>query len=462
VVVQGFSASSRRRRAAAALTTMLALAGCGRSTPGAPAGSQMLPAAGSQGRAMDLRILRARPGATGKIQHVVFIMQENRSFDNLFAGFPGADTVSSGLNSRGQTIPLTPISMAAPYDIDHSSSAFFAACDGSPAGRNCKMDGFDQEANGANPSTFPHPQYGYVPHGESKIYFDMAQQYVVGDRMFTSHLDASFISHQYLIAGQADRAVDFPNSIWGCGAGRSNRVATLTDQRTFGPSVPACFNYRTLADEVDAKGLTWRFYIDAKNSIWSSFQAIHHIRYSKKWRKNVVLDQNLFSDIRDGFLANVTWVLPSGPNSDHSGSGSTSGPSWVASVVNAVGKSPFWNSTAIFVMWDEWGGWYDHVQPPYVDFDGLGMRVPLLVISAYAKKNHVSHVQYEHGSVLRFIEDQFGLAQLAASDTRANSPEQDCFDFTQSPRPFTPFATALKPSDLVRMDAPFRTPFEHD
>jgi phospholipase C len=421
----------------------------------------MLPAPGAQGHLRGL-ILRARPGATGKIQHVVFVMQENRSFDNLFHGYPGADTVSTGKNSKGQTITLTPISMAAPYDIDHSSYASFPACDGNPPGENCKMDGFDLEANSANPNVYPHPQYGYVPPSESKTYFDMAHQYVLADRMFTSHLDASFISHQYLIAGQADRAVDFPTSIWGCGGGKTDTITTLTDQRAFGPGIPACFNYRTIADEVDQHHLTWRFYIDYNTSIWSSFRAIRHIRFSQKWAKDVVSSTNFFSDITSGFLPSVSWVLPSWPNSDHEGSGSTSGPSWVASIVNAVGKSQFWNSTAIFVMWDEWGGWYDHVPPPFVDFDGLGMRVPLLVISPYAKTNYVSHVQYEHGSVLRFIEDQFGFRRLAASDTRANSPEQDCFDFTQSPRPFTPFATKVKLPDLLRMNAVMQTPFEHE
>jgi phospholipase C len=426
------------------------LSGCG----GAPALGPPVQAMTASNAPSGFHALLLRPHASGKIQHVVFIVQENRSFDNLFQGYPGADTVSSGLNSKGQTIPLTPISFAVAYDIDHSSGAFFAAYD------NGKMDGFDLEANGANPRLYPHPQYGYVPATESQLYFQMAQQYVLADRMFTSHLDARFISHQYAIAGQADRAVDFPNSIWGCGAGPGNTIPTLTNQRTYGPRVNACFDYQTLADEVTAKGLTWRFYIDFKGSIWSSFRAIKHIRYSKYWKQNVLLSSNLFSDISNGTLANVTWVLPSGGDSDHSGSGSKTGPDWVASVVNAVGQSQFWDSTAIFVMWDEWGGWYDHVVPPYVDFDGLGLRVPLLVISPYAKQNHVSHVQYEHGSVLRFIEDQFGLGRLAASDSRANSPEQDCFDFTKPPRTFTPFQTPVGVSELLRINAPLRSPFE--
>ncbi len=112
-------------------------------------------------------------------------------------------------------------------------------------------------------------------------------------------------------------------------------------------------------------------------------------------------------------------------------------------------------------MWDEWGGWYDHVAPPYVDYDGLGFRVPLLVVSAYAKQNHVSHVQYEHGSILRFVEDAFGLAPLAASDARATSPAADCFDFRKKPRPFSPFAVR-RPAGALPTGASGALPIDGD
>jgi phospholipase C len=114
------------------------------------------------------------------------------------------------------------------------------------------------------------------------------------------------------------------------------------------------------------------------------------------------------------------------------------GPSWVTSLVDTVGESKFWDTTAIFVFWDDWGGLYDSIPPPMEDYDGLGIRTGLLVISPYAKKNYISKVQYEHGSILKFAEDVFGLGRLAASDTRANSPASDCFDFNQKPRPFVP------------------------
>ena len=146
------------------------------------------------------------------------------------------------------------------------------------------------------------------------------------------------------------------------------------------------------------------------------------------------------TDIGAGKLANVTWITPTYENSDHPGLESSTGPAWVASLVNAVGTSRFWNSTAIFIMWDDWGGWFDPVKPVYEDYDGLGFRVPLLMISPYAKQGYVTHVQYETSSVLRYIEDNFGLPPLAKSDMRANDPATDAFDYNQKPRAFKKFA----------------------
>ena len=393
------------------------------------------------------------------IQHIVILIQENRSFDNLFQGYPGADTVSSGLNSHGQTIPLKPVKLEASYGLHHSSTEYFAACDGTGSipGTNCKMDGWDNET--AYGQKIPkNPEYGYVPHAETKLYFDMAKQYVLGDRMFTSNIDASFVSHQYIIAGQAQNAVDLPTSLWGCGGGGSDVVTTLNQDRSIGPTESPCFNYQTIGDELDAKKLSWRYYSASQYDLWEAYQAVSHVVNGSDW-KNVKFPPDQFlTDVQNGHLSSVTWVTPVYQNSDHADYLSNTGPEWIASVVNAIGQSQFWDSTAIFVFWDEWGGWYDHVAPPYVDFDGLGFRVPLLVISPYAKKRHVSHVQYEHGSILKFIEDNFGLGRLAASDTRANSPADDCFDFNKPPRAFSPFATTLAPSYFTNAPRDNRPP----
>jgi phospholipase C len=437
---------SLRRLAAGALTLSVCASGCAQSRLAPPLPSSLAPPSQS------LRY-RAGPHVSSPIQHVVIIMQENRSFDDLWQGFPGADTLPYGYDHKGHKIALKPIPLEAPYDLDHSANAFFTDYDGG------KMDGFDLESVFGQHGRFP--TYGYVPHSESRLYFDMAKQYALGDRMFTSHIDQSFVSHQYIIAAQAQSSVDLPDGVWGCDGGPNDTVLTLTQNRDFGPAQQACFDYTTLGDELDGASLPWRFYAVATTDIWSAYQAVKHIRYGPDWTNVVAPNTNFFTDIQSGTLGAVTWIVPECVNSDHGGCEGKTGPKWVASLVNAIGESQFWNSTQIFVMWDEWGGWYDHVPPPYEDYDGLGIRVGLLMIGPYVKKKYVTHVQYEHGSILRFIEDQYGLAQLSASDTRANSPEGDAIDFTQNPRPFVPFKGAPPPKSFI--DAPHdrRPPDDH-
>ncbi|HEY1680788.1 MAG TPA: alkaline phosphatase family protein [Candidatus Tumulicola sp.] len=384
----------------------------------------------------------------GKIKHVVWVVQENRTVDNLFQGYPGADTVSSGQDSHGNTIQLQPVSLKKRYEIDHSAFAMFQACNGTGKlpGTKCRMNGFNLEEEGGGPQ---NGQYAYVPQREAQPYWDMAHEWVLGNRMFPSQLDESFAAHQYIIAGQAQSSVDVPFMLWGCGGGESDQVQTLLSDRTYGNNQRPCFDYQTLGDELDAAGLSWHFYTSSykypTSGFWSGYQAVRHIFRGPDWHKDVIHPQKRFlADVAAGKLASMTWITPLCRDSDHSSCGGGGGPSWVSSIVNAVGQSKFWDSTAIFVIWDDWGGLYDHVKPPHMDYDGLGFRVPLLVISPYAKKNYVSHTQYETASMLRFTEDIFGLAQLSASDSRATSPAADCFDFNQKPRKFVPIAAPQK------------------
>jgi phospholipase C len=390
----------------------------------------------------------------GKIKHVVYIVQENRSFDNLFQGYPGADTVASGETSKGKTIQLQPVKLSVQYEIDHSVDAMFAACRGTGKlpGTKCRMDGFNLEFLYGGPL---HGQYAYVPHAETKPYFDMAHEWVLADRMFASQLDESFVAHQYIIAAQAHRSADIPNSFWGCEGGITDIVPTLTQKRTFGNSQRACFNYPTLGDELDHAGLSWRYYTTSYKrpiaGFWSGYQAVHHIFYGPDWAKDIIMPQKrFFKDIAAGQLATFTWITPICVNSDHIACGGGFGPSWVTALVNAIGTSKFWDTTAVFVQWDDWGGLYDHVPPPHRGFDGLGFRVPLLMISPYAKKNYVSHAQYETTSVLRFAEDVFGLPQLTDADRRATSPAADCFNFAQKPRPFIPIKAPKGPEFFLQ------------
>ena len=396
------------------------------------------------------------PSPAPKITHVVIIVQENRSFNDLFYGFPGARTATSGRDSKGRRITLQPIGLETTWDLDHSSYSFFSACNGTGSypGTDCRMNGFDQEYVGCGHASYPpcpieHPQYAYVPHEETKPYFDIAKQYVLADRMFASNFDASsFISHQYIIAAQASSAVNYPYNAWGCEGGPGDKIGTVTPQRSiYGPVIRTCFEHRTLGDELDKAGLPWAFYAAYYSSgyynIWSAYQAIKHIYYGPDWHKDVLPNTNFFDDVAQGRLRAVSWITPSCANSDHAGCGSKTGPSWVASLVNAIGTSQYWKNTAIFIFWDDYGGWYDPVPPPLADYDGLGMRIPMLIVSAYAKKGYVSHVRYEHGSILKFTEDIFGLPRLAASDTRANSPANDAFDFNAPPRQFHKIAAPL-------------------
>ncbi len=282
----------------------------------------------------------------------------------------------------------------------------------------------------------------------------------------SSQLDESFVAHQYIIAAQAASTVDLPFGPWGCGGGSSNAVATIRQDRTFGPYREPCFDYTTLGDRLHGAGLSWRFYAGSYGNRssgdggeWSGYQAVRHVRYGPDWKRDVISPNWKFiTDVRAGKLANFTWITPVCADSDHVNCGGGYGPSWVAALVNTVGKSPFWNSTAIFVQWDDWGGLYDHVPPPFKDYDGLGFRVPLLVISPYAKHDFVSHVQYETASVLRFAEDLYGLRALAAADKRAASPAADCFDFGRPPRRFVKISAPLPPKFFMTRSPDYQAP----
>jgi phospholipase C len=343
-----------------------------------------------------------------------------------------------GYNTSGTKIPLTAMTLAANCDIDHSANAFFAAYN------NGANNGWNNENQGCA-TNYP---YRYTTRSDISTYWNMAKQYVLADHMFQSHLDGSYISHQYAIAAYANHEVNFPSSSWGCEGGSGDNIPTLTQNRTYGSNVPVCEDYQTLGDELDAAGISWRFYTPSLRSwnLWSSYSAINHIYQNGNgpdWLNDVISPETqIRTDVANGKLAAMTWVVPSWQNSDHAGNGSSTGPAWVASVVDAIGNSQYWNSTAIFITWDDWGGWFDPVLPVYEDYDGLGYRIPLLVISPYAVKGKVTHTQYEMSSVLRFAEDLWGLPQLAASDARANDPASDprVFDFAQSPRPIRAFA----------------------
>jgi phospholipase C len=428
-----------------------ALSACGGGAPAVPAAPAIpVTASGTSSGLIS---------ANGPIKHVVIIVQENRSTDNLFNGFPGADTVRTARMHDGATMQLAAMGLGSLDDPCHSHECWVTDYDSG------KMDGFDiaRASDGLTPMT-------YVRQADVQPYWTLAQKYAFADRMFASNTGPSFPAHLYLIAGQSGGVDNLPNGksvapngTWSCGAPTGTTVSTLLPNEQPGPDIFPCVDFPTLADDLANHGRTWRYYAPAIGGLgyqWSAYSAIKHIFDDRiMWGNVVSPETNVLTDAAAGNLPDVTWVTPSFANSDHDiGSQQDGGgPDWVTSVVNAIGNGPDWNSTAIFVAWDEWGGYYDHVAPPRVDYMGLGFRVPLIAISPYAKHGYVSHVTHEFGSILRFAEEVFDLPQLGTRDVLSDDLG-DMFDFTQAPQPYTTVRTRLHMRDFLRQIPDGRAP----
>jgi phospholipase C len=419
---------------------------------------------------MSLEGCGATQDATPKLQHVVIIFQENRTPDNLFHNLPNADIADSGVNSHGQTIPLTPIPLATFYDLDHSHAGFLAYYDGG------KMDGADTRpalCPKHGPRCPSNPQFVYVPPEEVKPYFDLAEQYAFGDRMFQSNQGPSFPAHQYIISATSAPApasdlFAAENPVWrrgrptntyfsksGCASAHGLVVNLINPSgRESSESFP-CFDHRTLPDLLNVRRLSWRYYSVGDNwsELWNAPSAIRHLRFGSDWSNVMGRSTQILTDIAAGQLPAVTWVIPNGRYSDHPVANDGSGPSWVAAIVNAIGTSQYWSNTTIFITWDDWGGFYDHVPPPIYNSYEYGFRVPLLVVSPYAKPGYVSHITHDFGSILRFIEETFSLPSLGYADSRADDLS-DCFDFAQPPLQFHTIAAPRSAKYFLEDDRP--------
>ncbi len=388
-----------------------------------------------------------------KIKHVVFVIQENRSFDNIFGGldnngkpFPGADTVSNPKPGEPTPPPgaMQVGKLEECYDPYHDHPNSVQDVDGG------KMDGFGQEpvvtepcANGVTPS--PNYVYRTIEYSEVTPYWQMGEAYAVGDRMFEPFSSASFGPHLYAVAGQSDLTIDNPGGgkHWGCDGGAASIVDVYNANGGEYPGVFTCFNMTTLADILDSRSVAWRWYATGTSDFgynWNAYDAINQIRNGPDWTGgDVVTPPGQFvTDVGNGKLASMTWITPTQSTSDHPEFHSNTGPAWITSVVNAVGTSSFWDSSAVFIIWDDWGGWYDHVPPPVVGPVGLGIRVPFVAISPYVKAGYVSHTVHTSGSILHFAEEVLNLPSLGTEDARADDLS-DMFNFSQAPLTFTKF-----------------------
>jgi len=427
-------------------------------------------------------------------QHVVVIVQENRTPDNLFQGLCFGPRGQSGRcstapdahhyniqtanwidkNSATGVRQPAPVPLANKYDLSHAHTAFLNMCDADANG-NCKMDGAGDIACSGTCTGVTTPQFKYVDNSKGLLtpYLTMAEQYGWANYMFQTNQGPSFPAHQFLFGGtSAPSAADDAAGIFasenmsttgeaaadgvaGCIAPATTTVEVV-DTNGETQKIYPCFEHQTMPD-IFPSGMTWRYYAPSAGSIWTAPDAIQHICESTGpggrcagalWSANVDLTPaDVLTDIAGCKLRNVSWVIPTGQNSDHANVNDGGGPSWVAAIVNAIGNSSgcdggsgYWKNTAIIVTWDDWGGWYDHeppvIQPkPEGDYQ-FGFRVPLIAISAYTPEAYIDNQRYDFGSILRFIQHNFGIPQgsLNFADARAANNLTTFFNLAMTPR----------------------------
>jgi phospholipase C len=424
-------------------------------------------------------------GKVARFNHIVIVVQENRTPDNLFGSNPtfepGVDIASSGKTSTGAPVPLAPAPLASWWDVLHSHKAFKQAYNSGG------MNGFNLESTSQPASCTPPgtPQYKYVDNSTGTVqpYFDLAKSYAWANRMFQTNEGPSFPAHQFIIGGtsaptpeSAFFAAEQASNNAGCIAPSRSLVALINPLGQENSYIYTCFEHGTLTDLLDAAGLTWKYYTPTLTNGWNAPIAIRHICQpqtvngvlactgSDYTSDDINQPPQVLTDIHNCQLASVAWVVPALAYSDHAAGTGNGGPAWVASIVNAIGTQPtcangetYWNDTAILITWDDWGGWYDHVPPPKVITDGTswgsgyvyGFRVPLLVVSAFTNAGQVSDSVHDFGSLLRFVEANFRLG-LIGNGTYADAYADDLMEFfpRKTPRTFAAIQTSVKASQF--------------
>lgn len=376
-------------------------------------------------------------GSTTPIQHIVFLVKENHTFDNYFGLFPGVNGTSSGqvkVNGVTQTIPLGPFQDNPPFDYPHGWGNAQKAYD------NGAMDQFNQGPC----SIAPYPCYQAAQQSDLPNYWSYAQNFLLNDNTWSDLRGPSFPNHMYTVAGasgpDASRsAINNPSNStgkWGCDA-----PTGATVQLYNGTTQYPCFSgMTTLADVLNQNGVSWKYYAPQSGQggyVWNSLDAFSQFKTNSSYD---VPSEQFLTDIANNNLPQFSWLIAPGGLSEHPGAtGGNSmckGENWTVQQVNAIMNSPYWQNTAIIITWDDFGGYYDHVTPTNVDNLGYGFRVPLLVISpyAYATDNpsspHIGHTQLGFGSVLKFAEQVFNLPSLGKADATDGDLMTE-FDFSQ-------------------------------
>jgi phospholipase C len=457
----------------------LALSACG-SSPAQPAASPERVSGGSTGH-------YEVAAGIHKIKHIIVIEQENRSFDSYFGTYPGADGIPSTNGVPTVCVPMPTGGCQAPYhdtaDVNgggpHNEGSARVDVNGG------KMDGFITQAakgkKGCGASTVDNPAcsnsatpdvMGYHTAAEIPNYWTYAKDFVLNDHMFEPVASWSLPDHLYLVSGWSAKC--------------SSPAPSSCVNEIKGPYTPAqmqqyvdqAINTGT-ADVTNAwtditwllynKHVTWAYYVqtgdqpDCENDsavacppvaqsyltpgIWNPLPIFEDVQKDHQIR-NIQPLNNYFSEAKKGTLPSVMWVTPSQADSEHPPASVHQGQAYVTAVINAAMKSPDWDSTAIFLQWDDWGGFYDNVVPPPVDQNGYGLRVPAMVISPYAKAGYIDHQTLSSDAYLKFIEDDFlGGSRLNPKTDGRPDPRPDVredekilgnmvndFDFNLTPR----------------------------
>ena len=432
------------------------------------------------------RLADGTPAAIHKIRHVVIIMQENRSFDSYFGTYPGADGIP-GLAGHPGKVPCVPDPRLRHCERPYRNTS--PRNTGGPHGhssamsdiRGGKMNGFIKEAELGRKSFcrthFDDPRcslaprkpdvMGYHDWREIPNYWDYASNFVLQDHMFESDSSWSMPEHLYLVSGWSAKCTIKADPM-SCHAAVQDPISPPGEPQNPTGKVPD-YAWTDLTYLLHKYGVSWRYYVQRgaqpdcsdnamfcapvpQNShtpgIWNPLPWFDTVRQDHQLQ-NVAPLQTLFNDLASNNLPAVSWIVPGDKDSDHPPNLITNGQAYVTGLINSIMRSKAWNSTAIFLCWDDWGGFYDHVKPPVVDGQGYGLRVPALVISPYAKKGYIDHQILSQDAYLKFIEDDFlGGARIDPQtdgrpdprpDVRENAPIlgnlANDFDFDPKPRP---------------------------
>ncbi|MDQ2743564.1 MAG: hypothetical protein M3Z66_14905 [Chloroflexota bacterium] len=372
------------------------------------------------------------PHSSPAIKHIVIVLRENHTYDNLFGRFPGGDGTTVGRTIAGKLVALGHTPQLIARNPGHTgNSADTALADG-------QLNGFSKLQNAVQGDDRISLSQ-YLPSDIPNLW-SYAGHFTLTDHFFSTVAGPSFPNHLALLAGTSNNVDDDPipnaNKKWGCRAHPSGLVDAVIPGTERYHLIRPCFPLRTLPDELQSHHISWAYYMphaSGRGVVWNALASVPANPHAAYWR-HLRQESSFIRDVQSGRLPAVSWVVTSPKYSTGPTSYMCVGENHLVQQLNALMQSPLWSSTAVFVTWDDFGGFYDHVAPPSFNSISYGPRVPTLVISPFARAHTVDHTTYDFTSILRFIEDRFRLPRLSVYDRHAASIGQD-LNIKQRPLP---------------------------